>query len=248
MQTAFDFGTPTDIALMRDRLRSKLSGYRPHNLREPIGQMIKSLISSRTKDEVSLRAYQRLVRRYPRWSDLAQAPEVEIEAVIAKVTFADEKARHLKAALGIIAARNADFDLSFLEDLPVPEALAWLETLPGVGPKVAASTLNFSTLAMPAFVVDTHVLRVLTRFGIVGAKADIAAAYARVMTAAADWTAADFSEFHVLVKRLGQTTCRFEAPLCRECPLRRDCRVAKSAGGKGGLLPEGHGAAYPAAP
>lgn len=247
MQTAFDFGAPTEMALMRDRLRSTLSGYRPYNLREPIGQMIKSLISSRTKDEISLRAYERLIRRYPRWSDLAQAPAAEIEAVIAKVTFADEKARHLKAALGIIAARNADFDLSFLKGLPVPQALAWLEALPGVGPKVAASTLNFSALAMPAFVVDTHVLRVFTRFGIIGAKADIAAAYATVMTAAADWTAAEFSEFHVLVKRLGQTICRFEGPLCGECPLRRDCRMAKAGGAESRVSPQRHSAAYPTA-
>ncbi|EUB95555.1 HhH-GPD family protein [Rhizobium sp. CF080] len=246
MQIAFDFGTPTDITLMRDRLRSMLSGYRPHNLREPIGQMIKSLISSRTKDEVSLRAYERLIRRYPRWSDLAQAPATEIEAVIAKVTFADEKARNLKAALGIIAVRNPDFDLSFLKNMPTPQALAWLEALPGVGPKVAASTLNFSTLAMPAFVVDTHVLRVLARFGIVGARADIETAYARVMAAATDWTASDFSEFHVLVKRLGQTVCRFETPLCNECPLKRDCPTAKSAAPKARFSPERYDAAYPA--
>lgn len=231
MQIAFDFGAPTDIALMRAGLRSAFAGYRPHNIREPIGQLIKSMISSRTKDEVSLKAYRRLVECYPRWSELAGAPVPDIERAINDVTHAKDKASYVKETLGLIAGDHPDFDLSFLKGLSVPEALAWLQALPGVGPKVAASTLNFSTLAMPAFVVDTHVLRVLARFGVVGPRADIAAAYHAVMAAVPDWTAFELSEFHVLSKRLGQLSCRFDNPLCGECPLRQHCRFAGSAAG-----------------
>lgn len=229
MQFAFDFGAPIDISLMREGLRSAFAGYRPHNIREPIGQLVKSMISSRTKDEVSLRSYQKLITCYPRWDDLAAAPVAGIERAIVEVTHAKDKASHVKEALGLIAGEHPDYDLSFLKKFSVPEAVAWLRALPGVGPKVAASTLNFSTLAMPAFVVDAHVLRVLSRFGVVGPRADIATAYDVVMAAVPDWSAFELSEFHVLTKRLGQVFCRFDNPLCLECPVRRHCRFAGSA-------------------
>lgn len=226
MQFAFDFGVPTDISLMREELRSAFDGYQPHNIREPIGQLVKSMISSRTKDEISLEAYQKLIGCYPRWNELAGAPVAGIERAINDVTHAKDKASYVKDALDLIARDHPDFDLSFLKAFPVPEALAWLRALPGVGPKVAASTLNFSTLAMPAFVVDTHVLRVLRCYGVVGPRADIATAYDAVMAAVPDWTAFELSEFHVLTKRLGQLFCRFDNPNCSECPVRQGCRFA----------------------
>ncbi|WP_226951204.1 endonuclease III domain-containing protein [Rhizobium terrae] len=211
---------------MRESLRAAFAGYRPHNVRKPVGQLVKSMISSRTKDGVSLRAYEKLVRRYPRWEMLAAAPFAEIERVIHEVTFAADKAGYVKESLRLVARVYPDFDLSSLKNRSVPEALSWLETLPGVARKVAASTLNFSTLAMPAFVVDAHVIRVLARFGIVGPRADTRTTYDAVMSAVPDWTAFELSEFHVMVKRLGQTFCRFETADCSRCPLRRYCRHA----------------------
>lgn len=230
MQITFDFARPTNrIPLMRERLRSAFDGYRPHNIREPVGQLLKSMISSRTKDAVSLRSYEKLIRRYPRWRDLAAAPVASIEETIRDVTFAPDKALNVKASLPIIAGEYPDFDLSGLKLRSVRQALGWLERLPGVGRKVAASTLNFSTLAMPAFVVDTHVIRVMARFGIVKRGASTEATYEAVMTAVPDWTAFELSEFHVQVKRLGQTHCHFDSPDCPRCPLMAECRAAQAS-------------------
>ena len=230
MQITFDFAQPTNkIPLMRQELREMFAGYRPLNIREPIGQLVKSMISSRTKDEVSLRSYEKLLRRFPRWQDLAAAPVKAIEETIREVTFAPEKAGYLKESFRLIALGYPDFDLSRLKTRSVPQALAWLEKLPGVGRKVAASTLNFSTLEMPAFVVDTHVIRVLGRFGIVGSRASTEATYDAVMTAVPGWTALELSEFHVLVKRLGQTFCPFDEAACGKCALRPHCRHGGTA-------------------
>jgi len=229
MQIYFDFAVPShNLPLLRDRLRRAFAGYQPHNIREPIGQLVKSMISSRTKDGVSLRCYEKLVGRYRSWQDVAAASLSDIHEVIRDVTFAPEKTEHLKEALRRVALVSPDFDFSWLKLRSVPQALAWLETLPGVGRKVAASALNFSTLAMPAFVVDTHVIRVLSRFGIVGERADTVTVYEAVMASVPDWTAYELSEFHVLVKRLGQTLCRFEHAACRQCPLSQSCRHAGS--------------------
>lgn len=144
---------------MRDRLRSRFGCPGSIPARAPIGPLVKSLISSRTRDAVSAGAYRRLVAAYPAWLGMARAAPADVEAVIGEVTFADQKARHLGGALAAIAACHPDFDLTFLGGLSVPRALAWLERLPGVGRKVSASTLNFSTLRMPALVLDSHVLR-----------------------------------------------------------------------------------------
>lgn len=229
MQMAFDFGAVEDMAWVRDRLRSCFGRPDPACARTPIGQLVKSSISHRTLDEVSLAAYWRLVAAYPEWPALAAASTGDVEDLIGDVTFPDVKARHLGEALRVIGACHPDFDLEFLGRLSVAEALAWLERLPGVGRKVSASTLNFSTLNMPAFVVDTHVLRVLSRFGFIRGKADTRTAYDAAMAASPQWSAAELAELHILMKRLGQTICRHDRARCADCPIHRRCKAAAAS-------------------
>ena len=114
---------------------------------------------------MSLRAYNRLAARCPNWRDMAAASLEAVTAAIAEVTFPEPKARHVLETLNHIGRLHPDFDLGFLRELPVARVLDWLQTLPGVGPKVAAATVNFSTLGQAAFVMDTHILRVFERLG-----------------------------------------------------------------------------------
>lgn len=225
MQMTFAFGATEDIDWVHDRLRSHFGPPGPILVRTPIGQLVKSSISGRTRDEVSLGAYHRLVDAYPGWSDIARAAAADLEAVIGDVTFPDVKAHRLGEALRAIAATRPDFDLAFLGGKSVADALAWLERLPGVGRKVSASTLNFSTLRMPAFVVDTHILRILRRFGFVRRLADTRSAYNATMAMSGGSSAADLAERHILMKRLGQTVCRADRACCPDCPIRQRCRA-----------------------
>lgn len=237
MQMSLGFGAAQDIAWVRDRLRSRFGHPGPIRVRTPIGQLVKSSISGRTRDDVSLGAYRRLVGAYPDWCLMACAPTAEIEAVIGDVTFPDVKARHLGEALRAIAADRPDFNLTFLGARGVAGSLEWLERLPGVGRKVSASTLNFSTLRMPAFVVDTHILRILRRFGFVRGKADTRTAYDATMAMAQGWSAADLAELHVLMKRLGQDICRADRARCGACPIGRRCPAAPHAVARSGGAP-----------
>lgn len=237
MQIAFDFGVGDDIEWLRDLLKLRFGEPGQFLVRPPTAQLVKSMISGRTRDATSLAAFERLIRTYAGWSEIAHAAPADIEAIIADVTFADVKARHLRQTLCSIAEHQADFSLEFLGAYPVEPALEWLERLPGVGRKVSASTLNFSTLMMPAFVVDTHVLRVLQRFGLVHREADTQNAYEVIMTALCRWTARALAELHILIKHLGQNICRADRPHCRSCPLSRRCRLVavrhQSAGQSG---------------
>lgn len=159
------------------------------------------------------------------------ADRSEVASVISTVTFAEDKAAHLVEALRMIAAERPDFDLGFLAFVPIGEAIAWLERLPGVGRKVAAATLNASTLKRPVFIVDSHVHRVLVRLGFIGTRALPRSASELVTASARTLTADDLLELFAQMKRLGQTICRFDAPDCRACPLARCCRTAARGAG-----------------
>lgn len=224
MQLSFDFGSGGALDGMLSSLRSRVRQPRQILERlEPVGELARSLVGSRTYDHDSKRAFSSLVERYPNWSDVAEADPREIEAAINPATFPDVKARQLKSSLAAVRRTRPDFDLAFLGARPVPSALTWLEQLEGVGRKIAASVLNFSTLNRPAFVVDAHVLRVLIRLGFVGKNANTYEAYDFVMRATPGWRAADYAEFHLLLKLLGQHVCRDRRPLCQHCPFRQGC-------------------------
>lgn len=189
-----------------------------------MAQLVRSLLGSRTRDEVSWRVYRKLVHLFPQWADLAAASPEVIEAAIIGVTHFEKKAKYIDQALRLIATDCPDYSIDFLGDWPTCRALVWLRRLNGVGPKIAAATLNFSTLCMPAFVVDTHVLRVLQRFGLVGPRADTEKACLVVMSAAKGWSAGEPEELHVLLKRLGQTRCKHGLVGCEQCPLNASCK------------------------
>ena len=215
------FDTPTkDMDRLRDRLIARFGRFNEPPTRTPIEQLIRSLISGRTRDEVSLPAYDRLAAAYSDLNDMMAASVDDIQTVIADVTFPDDKAAHLLETLQYIAVRHPDFDLDFLSRGTVDQALAWLQKLPGVGTKVAASALNYSTLCMQSFIADTHVIRVMKRYGFIDRDKS---ACDFVMSAACDYTAAELTELHVLIKSLGQQYCRALEWKCDTCPVRDDC-------------------------
>ncbi len=108
-------------------------------------QLIKSSIGGRTKDAVSWAVYHRLKERFATWEELAETPDAEVQELIKDVTYPDEKARHLPHALRLIQVRSGwKLSLDHLAELELDSARWWLQGLPGVGVKVAASVLNFS--------------------------------------------------------------------------------------------------------
>jgi endonuclease-3 len=201
---------------------------------DPLSQLIKSLISARTYDAVSASAFARLRKTFKTWEAMAAAEPARIEAAIGTVGYADQKARQLPILLRVIEHRTGALSLDFLRDWPVEQAMAWLESLPGVGCHSAATTLNFSTLNKRAMVVDTHVHRVLRRLGLSGRGSEPDQSYQALMARApADWTAESLLELHWLLKGLAQSICTDSPPACGRCPLNALCpRVDVGVGRK----------------
>jgi endonuclease-3 len=197
----------------RDRLRL-----------QPTAQFVGAMLSSRTYDSVARAAFERLWLALQSWDLLPQTPPQALLAHIGDVTFALPKARHLVQSSQIIRAQRSRFDIAFLADWRVDDAYLWLVTLPGVGPKVAAATLGFSTLNKRIFVVDTHVLRISKRLGLVSRDADFARGFDSMMgLVPEDWNGFDLYEMHWLMKRHGQTRCHARDPDCGDCPLASLC-------------------------
>lgn len=223
MQESFDFAAD-DLRFIRVALTGAFGSLVPFKRLEPVWRLVRSLIGCRTYDRLAEPALRRLRQRWPHPALLAAASPAEVERAIADVTYAEDKAGNLVAAMQSIARECPDYDLSFLRFWPVHQALAWLERLPGVGPKVAAATLNASTLRMRVFIVDSHVHRVLVRFGFIGLNATPENGRNAVTAAASSLDADDLLELFAQMKRLGQTYCRPTAPNCRACPLGPRCR------------------------
>ncbi|MDT8759994.1 hypothetical protein MZO42_14930 [Sphingomonas psychrotolerans] len=224
MQSQFGFSGRDDIRRWQEALAPIRALAGPLPRRSPIGALVKSMISGRTRDPVSLAAYGRLVAAFGTPGRVLAAGREAVLCCIHDVTHAEDKARYVIGTLGRIAEERKGFDLTFLAMPPLEEALGWLERLPGVGRKVAAATLNGSTLDRPVLIVDGHVLRVLQRLGFVDKHADARVASEAVTAAMPEWNGTAFRDFHVATKALGQSICRFGAPDCSRCPLRGDCR------------------------
>lgn len=223
MQESFDFAAE-DLRFIRAALSYTFGELGPVDRRGPLWRLVRSLIGSQTYDTVAEPAFERLKQCWPHPGLLAGASPLQIYKVISDVTHAEDKARNLIATLQWIGRERPDFDLSFLRLWFVYQALSWLERFPGVGPKVAAATLNASTLGMRVFIVDSHVHRILVRFGFVGRNAPPRVGRDTVTSAANGFDADGLLDLFTYMKRLGQTICRPKNPHCSSCPLQARCR------------------------
>ncbi|WP_018260292.1 endonuclease III domain-containing protein [Methylobacterium sp. WSM2598] len=190
-----------------------------HDL-DPLSELVSSLLSHRTRNAESGRAFKALRARYPDWAELIAAPVAEVEAVIAGVTWPEQKAPRLQAVLRAVRERHGSLSLDFLRDLDVASARAWLEAIPGIGPKTSAAVLSFSTLRRPALPVDSHHHRVAQRLGLIGPKVDVGPAHAILRAQLPEaWSAQDLYDNHEVMMLHGQRCCFHRAPACGTCVL-----------------------------
>jgi endonuclease-3 len=198
-----------------------------HNL-DPLSELVSALLSHRTKNKDSHRAFQQLTQRFPTWEAVRDAPTDQVQAAITPCTWPESKAPRLQQVLQIVGERlHNNWDLDFLGDLPVPEARAWLESLPGVGPKTSAAVLAFSRLRGRALPVDSHHHRVAVRLGILPASVDVGPSH-KILEALLPeaWTAQQVYDHHEVLMLHGQKCCFFRNPACDRCPIRDLCPSA----------------------
>lgn len=202
----------------------------PEKRRDPVWVLVHGVIGAQTKTAASNASTDGVIAEYGSWEAVAAVPVEELEARLQRQTFPVVAAERLKACLNAIIAKRGEVDLRHLSNLETAEAMAWLETLPGVARKNSAGVMNASTFARRAMVIDGHHRRIMQRMGIVPTKADTAKTYDALMPIVPEeWSAADMDEHHLLLKKLGQTYCRPRKAECEGCPVRGDCETGRKS-------------------
>jgi endonuclease-3 len=212
------------VRAIRDRLREvygrPLAG--PHG--HPIAELVLTVLSQSTNDRNRDVAYLGLRERFPSWGAVRDAPVDELEAAIRPGGISKVKSVRIKAILEAVTetSRDGELSLDWLGELTVPEAQAYLCSLPGVGRKTAACVLLFA-LGMRDVPVDTHVSRVGSRLGLFRPGAPFEELHDTML---AITPAGEELELHMNLLRHGRRTCHARRPECAVCALRRMCPSA----------------------
>jgi endonuclease-3 len=177
---------------------------------DPFEVLIATMLSAQTRDAVTAAASERLFRvaRTPR--ALAKLTEKQIARLIYPVSFYRFKARYVKATCRLLVERYAGH---------VPDNMAELLALPGVGRKTANLVLILSFKSRKNICVDTHVHRISNRLGWVNTRTPEATEQALYRATDARW----WPYINLYLVTWGQNVCKPVYPQCGTCVLRRYC-------------------------
>jgi endonuclease-3 len=177
--------------------------------RDPFRVLVSTVISLRTKDEVTAAASERLLARAPTPDRLLRLEEEEISSLIFPAGFYRNKAQQLRQIAGILVDTH---------DSAVPSSMEDLLELPGVGRKTANLVRNLG-FGLEGICVDTHVHRISNRMG-------------WVKTRTPDQTEAGLMEhlprrywipINKILVQFGKKICTPVSPHCSKCPIGAEC-------------------------
>ncbi|HET7337971.1 MAG TPA: endonuclease III [Candidatus Dormibacteraeota bacterium] len=201
-----------------DRLRDLYPAATELLHENPFQLLIATILSAQTTDRSVNLVTPELFRRYPTADDLAAADPAEVEKLIKPTGFFRAKTQRI-----IAASRK----LVELFGGVVPQDLDDLVKIPGIGRKTA-NVIVGAGFGVPGFAVDTHVIRLTNRIGMVRTSDPVKIEFQVCdMVAKEEWTA--------LSLRLilhGRRICDARRPLCEECILNDFCPSALTRPGR----------------
>jgi endonuclease-3 len=177
--------------------------------RDPFEILISTLLSLRTKDEVTAAATERLFALASTPAEMLRLSETEIQRAIYPVGFYRNKAETIRQVCRELIERFQS---------GVPDSIEELLTIKGVGRKTAnlVVSLGFSGAGL---CVDTHVHRISNRMAYVRTKNPEETEFAlRAKLPPEHW-----SRYNTLLVAFGRNTCRPVSPLCSHCPVEVYC-------------------------
>ena len=172
-----------------------------------------TMLSARTKDAVTTKASKSLFSRADTPEKTAELSVEELAELIYPVGFYRTKAENLKKLATDIVERFGGV---------VPQTLAELTTLPGVGVKTASLVL-IKAFDKYEICVDTHVHRISNMWGLVSTKTPEETREALKKNLPKKY----WKEINQELVTLGQTLCRPTKHECGKCPLNGICPAAE---------------------
>jgi endonuclease-3 len=186
--------------------------------RDPIEELVTTILSQNTNDGNRDRAYRCLIDRFGSLEKVAKASANEIAQAIKVGGLHNQKSLRIKNLLTQVMRQRGSLDMSFLAGLPLQEAMNWLLSFTGVGKKTAGIVMLFS-FNQPYFPVDTHIKRVTKRLGIVGSTEDPHNRMNDLLPPNPEV----MQQLHMHLIRLGREICHPSKPDCVNCPLVEHC-------------------------
>ena len=189
--------------------------------REPMHELISTLLSHRTTEAQEARAYDAMMKKFGSYDAIRVAPPGDVAASIEGVNWPEVKASNIQKVLNRIQQERGELSIAFLDELSTDDAMKWLLDLPGVGLKTATLVLLFC-FGKAVLPVDTHLHRVSGRLGLIGPKVSAEKAHAELLALLpADGHV--LYNFHIAMLRHGQKICVWKNPRCAKCPLTDVC-------------------------
>lgn len=180
--------------------------------KDPYKVLISTLLSLRTKDEVTAKASYRLFEKADTPEKMIKLSENEIQKLIFPVGFYKTKSKTIIETSQILIDKYRS---------KVPDSLDLLLDFKGVGRKTANLVLSLG-YGKDTICVDTHVHRISNRWGAVSTKTPEETEFALMEKIPKKY----WSEINDLMVAFGQTVCRPIGPKCGECKV-KDCPVRK---------------------
>lgn len=197
----------------RDRIRpiiDRLAEAHPDatialRFRDDLELLVSVMLSAQTTDVTVNRVTESLFRKYRTPEDYLAVPLAELEADIRPTGTYRQKARNLRGAMMMLVEEY---------DGEVPDRLAELVRLPGVGRKTA-NVVASERGATQGIVVDTHVRRLSQRLGLTRQDDPVKIERDLVrLVPGADW-----ARFPHLLIWHGRRVCIARDPRCEDCVL-----------------------------
>ena len=177
--------------------------------KDPFKVLITTILSARTKDETTSKAAKKLFIKIKKIKDLEKFTQKEIEKLIYPVGFYKTKAKHLKQ-LPIVLKQEFNNK--------IPETINELIKLPGVGRKTANLVVTIA-FNKQGICVDTHVHRIINRFGYINTKTPLETEIKlREKLPKKYW-----KPINSIIVAFGQNLCTPISPHCSECPIKKYC-------------------------
>ncbi|MCR4421360.1 MAG: endonuclease III [Exilispira sp.] len=172
--------------------------------------LISTIISARTKDEVTYKVSRRLFSVANNPEKLSLLNEDQIASLIYPAGFYKVKAKNIKRTSQILYENY---------NSKVPEKMEELLKLPGVGRKTANLLLAVG-FNKEGLCVDTHVHRISNRLGVVKTSSTYETEMAlRLILPKSYWEI-----YNRLLVTFGQNICTPISPFCSKCVITRYCK------------------------
>lgn len=190
----------------------------------PLDILVETILSQNTTDRNSSMAFNSLRKKFPRWEMLLKADSRKVERAIHSGGLPGIKARRIKHVLNEIRRRRGKLELDFLKGMSADEAMRFLRSIKGIGPKTASVLLIFR-FNKPLMPLDTHNLRVAKRLGIIPQKMSPEKAHELMNRLVPD---EEKKSLHINFILHGRRICTARNPKCSICVINSLCEYYRT--------------------